>query len=176
MVFVRMSGCNIRCSFCDTPYAFTRGMTIEVDRLCKHIEKYRCRRICITGGEPFLQKLSSLTECLKRKGYWLTAETNGTIWQKLALDWLTVSPKKQGTSFFPCGYDPRFLKVASEFKYVITGAEDLNFIDRRINQPVILQPVNNDVSIAKLISVFLKKNPGFNWYLRFQNHKIIGVK
>jgi 7-carboxy-7-deazaguanine synthase len=81
MVFVRMSGCNLRCSFCDTKFAFKQNKEVSIEKLFSLIEKYNCNRVCITGGEPFLQKLLPLTEYLKEEGYWLTAETNGTIWQ-----------------------------------------------------------------------------------------------
>ncbi|HNS32187.1 MAG TPA: 7-carboxy-7-deazaguanine synthase QueE [bacterium] len=176
MVFVRLSGCNLRCHFCDTKYAFKNGKHLENVEIFELIKGHGCKRICITGGEPFMQELSPLAELLKKKGYWLTAETNGTLWQKPPLDWLTVSPKREGKGICPEGYDKRFLETASEFKYVITDRKDFDFIDRQIKQPVILQPVNNNLQAARIISEFMLKNPGHNWYLRFQNHKIAGVK
>ncbi len=176
MVFIRLSGCNLKCSFCDTKYALKSGRPVTAGEIIRAVGKYPCRRVCITGGEPFLQDLSVLTETLKKKGYWISAETNGTVWQKLSLDWITVSPKTGGKKFYPRGYDRRFLKVASEFKYVITGRKSLDFIDTGIRVPVVLQPVDNDIRRAKEITEFLKKNPGKNRYLRMQMHKLTGIR
>lgn len=176
MVFLRLSGCNLKCPFCDTKYALENGREVDTAEILKITGRYGCKRVCITGGEPFLQNLSSVVKCLKEKKYWVAAETNGTLWQKLPLDWLTVSPKKEGRGLFPEGYDGRFAKAASEFKYVITCKEDMRLIDKRVEKPLILQPVNNDLSIALAIIKFLERHPQNNWYLRFQNHKIAGVK
>jgi len=176
MVFVRLSGCNLGCSFCDTKYALEKGREQDINGLSKLIGQYNCNRVCITGGEPFMQSLLPLAGYLKEKKYWVAAETNGTLWQKLPLDWLTVSPKKDGMRLFPKGYDERFLAAASEFKYVITGPDDMVFIERNIKKPVILQPVDNNMDVAHLIARFIKANPRMNWYLRFQNHKIAGLK
>ncbi len=176
MIFIRLSGCNLRCSFCDTKYALKNGTSKTVDEILAEVGKYPCRRVCITGGEPFLQSLQPLTGALKKKGYWISAETNGTVWQKLPIDWITVSPKTGGIKFHPRGYDRRFLKTASEFKYVITGMQTLNFIDGGIKTPVILQPVDNDLRITGKITEFLKKQPDSNWRLHLQMHKCIGIR
>jgi 7-carboxy-7-deazaguanine synthase len=176
MVFIRMAGCNLRCSFCDTKYALKNGEKKGVVEILKEIQRYSCKKVCITGGEPFLQNLSPLVKTLKDKKYYLTAETNGTLWQRIPLDWLTVSPKTDGKKLYPRGYDKRFLNAASEFKYVITGRRDLSFIDRSIRKPVVLQPVDNNIKIAREIVTFLKKNAGRNWYLRMQMHKITGIR
>ncbi len=176
MVFIRLAGCNLRCPFCDTKYAFKNGEKKEVKEILKEIRQYPCKKVCITGGEPFLQNLFPLVKTLKDKKYYLTAETNGTLWQKIPLDWLTVSPKTDGKKIHPQGYDKRFLNTSSEFKYVITSRQDLSFIDRRIRKPVVLQPVDNNIEIAGEIVMFLKKNSGRNWYLRLQMHKVTGIR
>lgn len=176
MVFIRMAGCNLRCGFCDTKYALKKSKKRACGDIIAEIFKYPCKKICITGGEPFLQDLSPLVKTLKRKEYWVSAETNGTVWRKLPLDWLTVSPKTGGKKLHPQGYDRRFLKTASEFKYVITGMRSMAFIDKRIAVPVMLQPVDNNVTIAQKTAEFLKNNPGGNRYLRMQMHKILDMK
>lgn len=176
MVFIRLSGCNLRCIFCDTKYALKTMEKKGAGDILAEIRQYPCKRVCITGGEPFLQDLTPLVKSLKKEKYWLAAETNGTLWQKLPLDWLTVSPKTGGKKSHPYGYDKRFLKAASEFKYVITGRRSLDFIDKRIKVPVVLQPVDNDVKRAIEITEFLKKNAGRDWYLRMQMHKTTGIR
>ncbi len=79
-VFVRTSGCNLRCKWCDTTYAYDKGEEYTVDEIIRILDKYDCRRIVITGGEPLLQKDTFiLAECLINNGYTVLVETNGSI-------------------------------------------------------------------------------------------------
>jgi len=176
MVFIRLSGCNLHCGFCDTKYALKNGKETALRKILQEVRKYNCKRVCITGGEPFLQNLKPLVKSLKEKDYWIAAETNGTVWQKLPLDWLTVSPKREGSDIHPRGYDKRFINSASEFKYVITSARDIDFMDSSIKKPVVLQPVDNKIAVVKEIIKSLKKNAGENRFLRLQMHKITGIR
>ncbi|MCM8762161.1 MAG: 7-carboxy-7-deazaguanine synthase QueE [Candidatus Omnitrophica bacterium] len=176
MIFIRLAGCNLMCEFCDTKYARDKGEKKDLREIIKETEKYPAKWVCITGGEPFLQKLSPLLDALKKREYNVSVETNGTIWQDIKPDWLTVSPKREGLLYFKYGYDERFLKIANEFKYVITERKDLKLIDRRIKAPIVLQPVDNNIEIAKYIVNILKKHPKENWYLRMQIHKLIDIK
>lgn len=176
VIFIRLAGCNLMCGFCDTKYAWGKGKKKDLREIIKEIEKYPANWVCITGGEPFLQELSPLLDSLKKRKYNVSVETNGTIWQDIKPDWLTVSPKREGCLYFRYGYDERFLKIANEFKYVITDRNDLKLIDRRVKVPIVLQPVDNNIKIAKYIAGFLKKHPKENWYLRMQMHKLIDIK
>ncbi len=54
-IFVRTTGCNLRCSFCDTKYAYQDGKEMNIKEIVNHINKYNCKYICITGGEPLIQ-------------------------------------------------------------------------------------------------------------------------
>ncbi|MCM8772546.1 MAG: 7-carboxy-7-deazaguanine synthase QueE [Candidatus Omnitrophica bacterium] len=175
-VFIRFTGCNLRCSWCDTKYAWENGKEMEAREILKEVEKFDCKRVCFTGGEPYLQEIEYLFEFLKRKNYWISVETNGTIWRDIKFHWITVSPKEEGKIYHPSGYDNKFKKVANEFKYVIINKKTFEFIDRKIESPVILQPLNNDKKISKDIVNFLKKNPEKNWYFRFQIQKILKIK
>lgn len=83
-VFVRFSGCNLDCEWCDTLYAHdsAAGQAISVEELVESIEKYRCHKVTLTGGEPLLQninELSCLCYWLKASGYDISIETNGSI-------------------------------------------------------------------------------------------------
>ena len=149
---------------------------MEIEEIVKEVKRYNCKRVCLTGGEPYLQNLLPFVELLKEKKYRVTVETNGTLWQNLQIDWLTVSPKKESLKRYPGGYDERFKNTASEFKYVITEEKDFEFVDTGIKQPVILQPVDNNLEITNKIVEFLKESQRENWYLRLQLHKIIKIR
>ncbi|MCD6408333.1 7-carboxy-7-deazaguanine synthase QueE [bacterium] len=176
MVFIRLAGCNLRCPFCDTKYAWEKGNNKkDVGEIINEVKKFRCKKVCITGGEPYLQDLKILVSSLKKLNFWISIETNGTIWQEIEVDWITVSPKIEGRNYHKDGFDRKFLEVANEFKYVITGEEIFEFISRDIKCPVILQPVDNDLKIAEKIIKFLKKERKENFYLRLQLHKILKI-
>jgi 7-carboxy-7-deazaguanine synthase len=83
--FVRLTGCNLRCSYCDTRYAYDHGKTMAIEDILRRIEAYRCPLVEITGGEPLLQDATpQLIEILLTKGYEVMMETNGTF----NIDWV----------------------------------------------------------------------------------------
>lgn len=175
MVFIRLAGCNLKCPFCDTKYAWEKGKKKEVVEIIDEVKKFRYKKVCITGGEPYLQNLKFLVSALKKFNFWISVETNGTIWQEIEVDWITVSPKVEGKNYYKEGFNRKFLEVANEFKYVITGEETFEFISRDIKCPVVLQPVDNDSKIAEKIVKFLKRERKENFYLRLQLHKILKI-
>ncbi|MHA1786543.1 MAG: 7-carboxy-7-deazaguanine synthase QueE [Candidatus Helarchaeota archaeon] len=82
-VFIRFSGCNLNCSYCDT--AHEEGELMKVDQIIEIVEKMGFREVCITGGEPMIQleELKRLVRELKHKGHTITLETNGTFYDEL---------------------------------------------------------------------------------------------
>jgi len=78
-IFIRTSGCNLRCSFCDTKYAYEKGKEMTINDIMKKISNYSCKYICLTGGEPLLQNsVFELIEELTEKKYKIILETNGS--------------------------------------------------------------------------------------------------
>ena len=79
-VFIRLTGCPLRCHYCDTEYAFTGGQTIPISQILEQVASYKAAYVCVTGGEPLAQKncLALLTQ-LCDQGYKVSLETSGAI-------------------------------------------------------------------------------------------------
>jgi 7-carboxy-7-deazaguanine synthase len=99
-VFVRASGCNLRCWFCDTPFASWQpeGIDYAVDEIVAEIEEWDCRHVVLTGGEPMLfAELIPLCEILRAQGRHITIETAGTLFLPVECDLMSISPKLAGS-------------------------------------------------------------------------------
>jgi 7-carboxy-7-deazaguanine synthase len=96
-VFFRTSYCNLRCIWCDTPYTSWQpeNKDISVEDAVVAILAYDCQQVVITGGEPFMQPqaLISLCQQLQQRGLHITIETNGTLFESVEADLLSISPK-----------------------------------------------------------------------------------
>ena len=95
-VFVRTSGCNLRCSWCDTPYTSWRpeGSDLTLDQIMDEVRGHPARHVVVTGGEPMIApEIIALTERLRAAGMHITIETAGTVFQPVACDLMSISPK-----------------------------------------------------------------------------------
>lgn len=95
-VFVRASGCNLRCWFCDTQFASwePEGSDYAVDEIVAEIEEWDCQHVVLTGGEPMLfAEIIPLAEALRLSGRHLTIETAGTLYLPVECDLMSISPK-----------------------------------------------------------------------------------
>jgi 7-carboxy-7-deazaguanine synthase len=96
-VFFRTSSCNLRCSWCDTPYTSwaPENKDITVTEAFQEISRFGVKHVVITGGEPFIQKpkLSALCDKLSAKGHHITIETNATVFVPVQADLISMSPK-----------------------------------------------------------------------------------
>ena len=100
-VFVRTSGCNLRCWYCDTPYASwtPEGQDQSLDEVLAQLDLLACDHVVLTGGEPMLfAELTPLTGELRRRGKHITIETAGTRHLPVECDLMSISPKLSGSA------------------------------------------------------------------------------
>ncbi len=100
-VFVRASGCNLRCWFCDTPFASWKpeGADLSVDEIVASIEEWDCRHVVLTGGEPMLfSELIPLCDRLRGQHRHVTIETAGTLYLPVRANLMSISPKLAGSA------------------------------------------------------------------------------
>ncbi|MDD8031545.1 MAG: 7-carboxy-7-deazaguanine synthase QueE [Acidobacteriota bacterium] len=182
-IFVRLAGCNLRCDFCDTKYAWNDGREMPLSLILSKIttlgDKYKTRWVSLTGGEPLLQEIRPLVSQLKKAGFKIKIETNGTQLINSQVSWLTVSPKPP--DYFST-QDCR--KMANEVKLVVTKNLSLALVEKirkdfSAKIPLLLQPQSNqDWSYQKAWWLFQKSlKAGLkNIRLSCQLHIIYGLK
>lgn len=182
-VFVRLAGCDRRCSFCDTKYAWEGGSEQSVEKILENVRRTRrrfpARWVCLTGGEPFMQDVRLLVRRLKRDHCRVQVETNGIRYYPIAADWLTVSPK-------PKEYlvRPEIQRLAKEVKIVVTRELNLAII-RRIRAafpgrtPLFLLPESNRRWSQKQALHLLRESAAAglnNVRVSAQLHKVLGIR
>ena len=176
-VFLRFSGCNMRCWFCDTRHEEGREMTEE--DILRAVTAYPTRHIVITGGEPLMQLNARLTDLLHQAGYFIQVETNGTLPlpQGVTVDWITCSPKGRVSGNQP---SPIRLQRVDELKVVYEGAgQDLSPWEEIQAQEYRLQPcdVKDEVRNQAILSAtlrYLLDHP--QWHLSLQTHKLLNIE
>ena len=110
MSFIRLAGCNLNCTFCDTKFA--TGIRLTKEEIYDRIKEYHTRRVVLTGGEPLYHDgIYELCDYLKDRKYKIHVETNGTFPPPFPFDWVTVSPKNSLLDF-------EIMEVANEVKYL----------------------------------------------------------
>jgi len=100
-VFVRTSGCNLRCVWCDTPYTSwsPEGTEMAIDDILAAIQAYPAQHAVITGGEPMIApNIVQLTQGIREQGLHITIETAGTMFHSVACDLMSISPKLENST------------------------------------------------------------------------------
>lgn len=173
-VFVRFSGCNLQCPFCDTDYAAGREMS-ETE-IVSAVMEYPASWVVVTGGEPSLQLTESLVEALHREGRQVAVETNGTRLLPQNVDWVTLSPKDM---FLGESAKPRLSEV-DELKVVYDGVYKPELYEHiKVRHARFLQPCDTGIpaknkEIINQTVEYIKTNP--QWRLSLQTHKMIDIK
>jgi len=182
-VFVRLTGCPLRCGYCDTAYAFHEGKTRSIDDVLVEIADHGANMVCVTGGEPLAQK--SCLRLLSRlcdAGYSVSLETSGAI---------DVSPVDARVSRIVDIKTPgsnevsknrwenlQVLNVRDELKFVITSEADYSWarallLEKKLNQicPILFSPSYGVVSAETLAAWVLRDKLAVR--MQLQLHKII---
>ncbi|MBO6081996.1 MAG: radical SAM protein [Bacteroidales bacterium] len=166
MVFVRFSGCNLACPFCDTDFSAAREMTLDEILAESGALGGACRRLLVTGGEPALQITPAFLEAFHAAGYTIHIETNGTLPLPAGIDWITLSPK---SDWQPAG--TVVLERADELKLVYTG-QDFSRWEAFPAQYHYLQPCSGQ-NTEKVVEQVLA-HPF--WRLSLQVHKYLEIR
>jgi 7-carboxy-7-deazaguanine synthase len=154
-VFVRASGCNLRCVWCDTPYASwdPEGDDWTVEKILTDVARHPARHVVLTGGEPMImQDIVPLAQSLKDRGYHITVETAATVFREMPIDLASLSPKlsnstphdREGGRFAQAHDRQRlrpdviqqFIDTAADFqlKFVVATEQDLSEIHDLLGQ------------------------------------------
>ncbi len=165
--FIRLSKCNLRCSFCDTEFdSFTE---MSIDKIIEEIEQYTATWVCLTGGEPLGQNIVPLAKSLCDLNYNLHIETNGTLDPMPELldliDHWTVSPKRKKIAVG--------LSRITELKYIVGMNFNEDHVDENRAQYVYLQPESSDPKYTEKTLEILKRHP--EWRLSYRIHKILNL-
>jgi len=138
-VFVRLTYCNLRCSYCDTEYAFYEGEDKSIEEILRKVKSYECSLVEITGGEPLIQKESlSLMKKLCDEGFEVMLETGGSLPVKdvderikIIMDLKCPSSKMEKKNLYK---NIDYLKPTDEVKFVIGNKKDYDWSKEIINK------------------------------------------
>ena len=171
--FIRVAGCNLRCSWCDTQHSFdvSQARWISAEQIVEE-EQILHRHVVITGGEPTLYDLGPLVQELHKLGKYVALETNGTnpVPVEWAIDWVTASPKP-GSGFALCCQ-------ADELKYVVDDEFTIDCITKR-DMPegrIFLEVESGRQESAQKAYDFIQRFPEQRLRLGIQLHKILEVR
>jgi len=131
-IFIRLSGCNLRCSYCDTQYSYAPGTMMSVESILQTISEFPARLVELTGGEPLWQEESiALMEALLQRDYTVLLETNGSLWiedvPQAVVKILDVKTPGSGCGDSFMKWNLKQLSEQDELKFVLTSHEDYRF-------------------------------------------------
>ncbi len=159
-VFVRFSGCNLKCSFCDTQHE--DGVLMSDEEILEEVNKYPSATVILTGGEPSLWIDREFVDRLHRAGKYVSIETNGTHVLPDNIDWVTCSPKQGGAL--------HIIRM-DEVKVVYEG-QDIAEYELLPAKHFFLQPCSG-ANIKETVDCVMQ-HP--KWRLSLQTHKLIDIQ
>ncbi|HSP88209.1 MAG TPA: 7-carboxy-7-deazaguanine synthase QueE [Ignavibacteriaceae bacterium] len=182
-VFVRLTYCNLRCSYCDTEYAFYEGKDFSIEQIINEVKKYNCKLVEITGGEPLLQEeCLGLMKKLSDEGYEVLLETGGSLPIKnvdqrvmIIMDLKCPSSEMIKKNLYE---NIEYLKPTDEVKFVIGNREDYEWSKEIIEKYDLINKANilfsvvfSELEPVKLVDWILEDK--LNVRFQLQMHKFI---
>jgi len=173
--FIRLAGCAVGCSWCDTKISWSekKHPHISVTELVRLAKTANPNFVVITGGEPLMHDLAVLTAQLKAEKLAIHLETSGAYQLTGVFDWITLSPK----TFKPPL--PEIYAQAHELKVVIANVNDLDWAEDqaklvRANIPTFLQPEWSNPASKQLVIDYIYRHS--QWRLSLQTHKLLSIR
>ena len=182
-VFVRLTYCNLRCSYCDTEYAFYEGQNYTVDEAVQEVLRYQCPLVEITGGEPLLQKeVYPMMDRLVGHGFTVLLETSGSIdvgnVNLAVVKIMDLKCPSSGECERNLYTNLDKLQPRDEIKFVIGTREDYLWTKKILEEhrlterfPVLLSTVFNQIQPRQIVEWLLEDN--LNVRFQLQAHKYI---
>lgn len=183
-VFIRLTGCNLRCTYCDTEYAYHEGTKMSISEIIQKVETFGCNLVEITGGEPLLQENTPLLiESLLTRNHKVLIETNGSmdigILDKRCIKIMDLKCPSSGEDDKNNFQNIEKLGQADQIKFVIKDKTDYDYVKKLFHTcinhipetNILLSPVTGELHPSKLAEWILKDK--INCRLHLQLHKTI---
>ena len=180
-VFIRLTGCPLRCSYCDTEYAFKGNNLMSIDAIMADVKQYNTRYICVTGGEPLAQiNCHILLDSLAKEGYLVSLETSGSIAidevnpsVSIVMDVKTPSSQESTQNLYD---NISKLEEKDQLKFVIGSREDYDWsVDIMDQYPtkagVLFSPVFDQITPTQLADWIIESR--LNVRMQVQMHKLL---
>jgi 7-carboxy-7-deazaguanine synthase len=182
-VFVRLTGCPLRCGYCDTEYAFHGGSTQTLEQILREVAQYQAQYVCVTGGEPLAQKAChELLSALCDAGYSVSLETSGAMDISQVDDRVSVimdiKTPGSGEESKNLWTNIPYLKAKDEVKFVLADRADYDWAKQILEKyqlteksPVLFSPVYKTLPPADLAKWVLEDHLPVR--MQLQLHKIL---
>ena len=182
-IFIRLTYCNLRCSYCDSEYTFYEGNDMSINQILDKIREYPCKLVEVTGGEPLVQKeCIELLQKLVELNYNVLLETSGSLTIKNVpnqviniIDFKCPTSNMEKKNLWD---NINYLKNGDEVKFVIGDREDYDWAKRKIKKyriedkcSILMSPSYNQIQEKELVKWILEDN--LNVRFQIQLHKKI---
>ncbi len=180
-VFVRLTGCPLRCNYCDTAYAFKGNNPLSIQHILDEVAQYNAQYVCVTGGEPMAQSnCLKLLDSLIDSGYSVSMETSGSIditpvnsRVSIVMDIKTPSSTEEHQNRYE---NLPILKSKDQLKFVIASRSDFDWCNEildnhEVESEILFSPVYESLKPVELAEWILEKK--LNVRLQVQLHKLL---
>jgi len=180
-VFIRLTGCPLRCGYCDTTYAFKGNNPMNINQIIEKVREFPTHQVCVTGGEPLAQKnVHLLLNDLVKNKYQVSLETSGSIdisevnhAVSIVMDVKTPSSGEEHQNLIS---NLQYIKSSDQIKFVIGDMDDFRWTEEFIQNKslegnILISPVFGQVDLRDLADWLMQSK--IKARLQVQLHKII---